>query len=87
MPSFKWSYQLVKSFFVHGNPLIFYEKFSIDVVEPAGSDTYVVSKFSGSEITARFKAETKVKPGDKVSFSFDISKASYFDPISGNRLN
>ena len=62
-------------------------KFSIDVVEPAGSDTYVVSKLSGSEITARFKAETKVKPGDKVSFSFDISKASYFDPISGNRLN
>ena len=62
-------------------------KFPIDVVEPAGSDTYVVSKISGAEITARFKAETKVKPGDKVSFSFDISKASYFDPESGKRLN
>ena len=62
-------------------------KFPIDVVEPAGSDTYVVSKIEGAEITARFKAETKVKPGDKVSFSFDISKASYFDPSSGNRLN
>ena len=62
-------------------------KFPIDVVEPAGSDTYVVSKIEGAEITARFKAETKVKPGDNVSFSFDISKASYFDPSSGNRLN
>ena len=62
-------------------------KFPIDVVEPAGSDTYVVSKISDAEITARFKAETKVKPGDKVNFSFDISKASYFDPSSGNRLN
>ena len=62
-------------------------KFLIDVVEPAGSDTYVVSKISGAEITARFKAETKVKPGDKVSFSFDISKVSYFDPESGKRLN
>ena len=62
-------------------------KFPIGVVEPVGSDTYVVSKISGAEITARFKAETKVKPGDKVSFSFDKSKASYFDPESGKKLN
>ena len=61
--------------------------FQIDVVEPAGSDTYVVTNFGGVEVTARFKAETKVTPGEWVNFKFDISKISYFDPKNGNRLN
>ena len=61
--------------------------FLIDVVEPAGSDTYVVTKLGKTEVTARFKAETKVMPGDLVKFAFDASKVSYFDPKSGSRLN
>ena len=56
-------------------------------MEPAGSDTYVVTNLGGVEVTARFNAETKVKPGEWVNFKFDASKVSYFDPKSGNRLN
>lgn len=61
--------------------------FQIDVVEPAGSDTYVVTSLGGVEVTARFNAETKVEPGDWVNFKIDISKVSYFDPETGSRLN
>ena len=61
--------------------------FQIDVVEPAGSDTYVVTSLGGVEVTARFNAETKVEPGDWVNFIIDISKVSYFDPETGSRLN
>jgi multiple sugar transport system ATP-binding protein len=61
--------------------------FQIDVVEPAGSDTYVVTNLGGVEVTARFNAETSVSPGEWVSFKFDTSKISYFDPDTGRRLN
>ena len=54
---------------------------------PAGSDTYDVTNFGGVEVTAQFKAETKVTPGELVNFKFDTSKISYFDPKNGNRLN
>ncbi len=61
--------------------------FQIDVVEPAGSDTFVVTNVDGVEVTARFNAETKVKPGEWVNFKFDTSKVSYFNPDTGSRLN
>ncbi len=59
----------------------------VDMVEPAGADTYVVSKLGDGHITARLHAETGAVPGQEIELSFDLSKVSYFSPESGERLN
>ncbi|NSX54968.1 ABC transporter ATP-binding protein [Parasulfitobacter algicola] len=59
----------------------------VDVVEPAGADTYVVSKLGGKEVTARLHAETNATPGGNLTFAFDLAKVSYFAPKTGERLN
>jgi multiple sugar transport system ATP-binding protein len=59
---------------------------NIDIIEPAGSDTFVMTKFGNTEVTARFHSETKVKVGSKVNLLIDLDKASYFDPNSGHRI-
>ncbi len=59
----------------------------VDMVEPAGADTYVVSKLGGTMVTARLHAETGAKTGQMIDLSFDLSKVSYFVPETGERLN
>jgi multiple sugar transport system ATP-binding protein len=58
----------------------------VDVVEPAGSDTFVVTRIGGKEVTARMRAETMVQPGQTIPFAFNLDKALLFDPESGARL-
>jgi len=58
----------------------------VDVVEPAGADTFVVSRMGGKKITARFQGETGAVPGALSTFAFNLEKASYFCPDSGWRL-
>jgi multiple sugar transport system ATP-binding protein len=58
----------------------------VDVVQPAGSDTFVVTNIAGKEVTARMRAETMVQPGQTVPFAFNLDKALLFDPASGARL-
>ncbi len=59
----------------------------IDMVEPAGADTYVVSELGGKPVTARLHSETVATPGEMLNLSIDMSKVSYFAPDSGQRLN
>jgi len=59
----------------------------VDIVEPAGADTYVVSNLGGKPVTARLHAETNARPGEAMNFAFDLGKVSYFAPESGERLN
>ena len=59
----------------------------IDVVEPAGADTFVVAHLGGKEVTARFHAETAAEAGKPMEFAFDLGKVSYFSPETGERLN
>ena len=58
----------------------------VDIIEPAGSDTFVVTKLGNKEVTARFHSETDVKIGSKVKFSFNLQKVTYFDPKTGQRI-
>lgn len=39
----------------------------VDIVEPAGADTYVMTHLGGNEVTARLHAETQAKPGHRSS--------------------
>jgi multiple sugar transport system ATP-binding protein len=68
-------------------PLVQTSRCRVDVVEPAGADTYIVAHLGGKEVTARFHAETEAQPGSPLEFAFDLTKAAYFAPNSGERLN
>ena len=59
----------------------------VNVVEPAGADTYVLLGLGGVEVTARLQAETAAQPGADMDFTFNMAKASYFDADTGQRLN
>ncbi|MCT4556519.1 MAG: sn-glycerol-3-phosphate ABC transporter ATP-binding protein UgpC [Pelagimonas sp.] len=59
----------------------------VDMVEPAGADTYVVSNLGGKQVTARLHAETGAQPGEMLDLAFDLGKVSYFAPDTGERLN
>ena len=59
----------------------------VDMVEPAGADTYVVSELGGKQVTARLHAETSARAGEMLNLAFDMSKVSYFAKETGERLN
>ncbi|HEV3043130.1 MAG TPA: ABC transporter ATP-binding protein [Roseiarcus sp.] len=58
----------------------------VDLVEPAGSDTFVVTTIAGKEVTARMRADADVRPGQSVAFAFNLDKAVLFDPASTHRI-
>jgi multiple sugar transport system ATP-binding protein len=58
----------------------------VDIVEPAGSDTFVVTQIGGKEVTARMRSDADVRPGQVLPFAFNLDKAVVFDPASGRRL-
>lgn len=59
----------------------------IDIVEPAGADTFAVMQLGGKHVTARLHAETTAAAGVAQRLAFDLGKVSYFSPSSGLRLN
>ena len=58
----------------------------VDVVEPAGSDTFVVTQLGGKALTARMRSDVPVKAGQTLPFAFNLDKAVIFDPQTGVRL-
>ncbi|OJF91452.1 ABC transporter ATP-binding protein [Pararhizobium antarcticum] len=58
----------------------------IDVVEPAGSDTFAVTKLGGKEVVARLRADAQIAPGQTARLAFNLDKAVYFDPQSQTRI-
>ncbi len=58
----------------------------IDVVEPAGSDTFAVTKLGGKEVVARLRADAHILPGQKTQLAFNLDKAVFFDPKSQLRI-
>ena len=58
----------------------------VEIVEPAGSDTYVVTHAAGKELTARMRADTVVRVGENHTFAFNLDKALLFDPESTRRI-
>jgi multiple sugar transport system ATP-binding protein len=58
----------------------------VEVVEPAGADTYVVTHLGGKEVVARMRADADVRPGQTIPFAFNLEKAVLFDPSTGRRL-
>ena len=59
---------------------------NVDIVEPAGSDTFVVTSIAGKEVTARMRADADVRVGRSHIFAFNLDKAVLFDPASTRRI-
>ena len=58
----------------------------IDIVEPAGADTFAVTELGGKTVTARLHSESAAQPGRPQRLAFDLGKVSYFAPETGLRL-
>ncbi len=58
----------------------------IDVVEPAGSDTFAVTMLGGKESIARLRADAEIQAGKTTKLAFNLSKVCYFDPDTTSRI-
>jgi multiple sugar transport system ATP-binding protein len=59
----------------------------IDVVEPAGSDTFVVSRMGGIDVVARLGADADARTGTTMQLAIDTTNAVLFDPITRRRIS
>ena len=58
----------------------------VEVTEPAGSDTFVVSHMGGKDVTGRFRADVAVRAGERFPFAINMEKAVAFDPKTEARV-
>ncbi len=58
----------------------------IEVVEPAGSDTFAVTNLGGKAVVARLRADAHIQPGSTAPLAFNLSKAVFFDPATEQRI-
>ena len=58
----------------------------VEIIEPAGSDTYVMTRAAGKELTARMRADTEVRVGESHTFALNLDKAMLFDPGTSRRI-
>ena len=58
----------------------------IEVVEPAGADTYAVTHLCGKEAVVRLRADAAVQPGQVMRLAFNLDKAVFFDPGTEVRI-
>ena len=57
------------------------------VTEPTGSETQVVARLGGQEVTFVFHHRLDVKPGDDLRIAIDTTNVHLFDQETGARLN
>jgi multiple sugar transport system ATP-binding protein len=58
----------------------------IEVVEPAGSDTFAITHLGGKQVVARLRADARVLPGQQAKLAFNLDKAVFFDPATQLRV-
>ncbi|MNY82070.1 hypothetical protein D3C86_2239760 [compost metagenome] len=56
------------------------------MVEPAGSDTFAVTRLGGKEVVARLRADARIAPGQTSQLAFNLDKAVFFDPQTQQRI-
>ncbi len=58
----------------------------IEITEPAGSDTFVVTQWGGRDAVGRFRADVPARAGDRFAFAVNMEKAVVFDPETETRI-
>jgi multiple sugar transport system ATP-binding protein len=56
------------------------------VIEPTGSETQVVARLAGQEITGVFRERVQLKPGDTIRLAPDLASVHLFDKATGKRI-
>ena len=59
----------------------------VAVVEPTGSETHVVVRMAGRDMTAVFRDRVTFKPGDPIILAPDAGAAHIFSKATGMRLS
>lgn len=59
----------------------------VEVTEPAGSDTFVVTHLGGKDVVGRFRADVPITVGERMPFAINMEKAVAFDPQSEERVS
>lgn len=59
----------------------------VEVIEPTGADTMVVTEVNGVEVNCRVNPRYPVKPAEVASLMFDMSKAVLFDAQTQARID
>ena len=59
---------------------------TVAVVEPTGSETHVVVRLEGRELTAVFRNRVAFGPGDRITLAPDAGLAHLLDKATGQRL-
>jgi multiple sugar transport system ATP-binding protein len=59
----------------------------VEVVEPAGADTYVVVPLGSENIVARVNGEVEVEAGDSLELAINLKRIYFFDEESGKRIS
>ena len=59
---------------------------TVDVIEPAGSDTFVTTTLGNTECIGRMRADTNLKLGAETSFAINMEKSVVFDPKTELRI-
>ncbi|MGY9035792.1 MAG: ABC transporter ATP-binding protein [Rhodobacterales bacterium] len=59
----------------------------VDVIEPVGSDIFVITELGGKNVTARLRSNAYVELGKSMKVVFDLNNASYFYPKTGIRYD
>ena len=57
------------------------------VVEPTGSETFVVAKLGSQEITCVLKDRSNFEAGERIPLSFTTASPHFFEPKTEQRLN
>jgi multiple sugar transport system ATP-binding protein len=60
---------------------------TVAVVEPTGSETHIVTRVDGQEITVVSRERVTVRPGDAITLAPASAAAHVFDTATGARLN
>ncbi len=68
------------------NPRIHEIRGIVEVVEPTGSDTLVFITMNGKKVTCRCNPKAAGRPGESMKLMMDMSKAIFFNPNSGHRI-
>lgn len=58
----------------------------VQVNELLGSEFMIYSELEGEEIVARVDAHNQNRPGDTMTFAFDMNKVHFFDVDTGKRI-
>ncbi|WP_325891772.1 ABC transporter ATP-binding protein [Grimontia sp. NTOU-MAR1] len=58
----------------------------VDVTEPTGADTYVITSLGGKEVVARMPANISLRAGDMAHLGFNPEKLVLFDTDTGKRI-